>query len=51
MIAYVIIAGVAVAMHPSSNVVEIIQAGLLWPLPVFEFVWDHMASFYGRMFD
>ena len=49
-IAYVIIAGVVAAMHPSSDAVEMIFEGILWPQPVFEFVWGHMVKFSGPLF-
>ena len=50
LILYVLMAGLVVAMHSSSNQNEIIFDGLLWPLSFFGFLWDYVVNFYGGMF-
>ena len=51
LIAYVVMAGVMTQFYTGSDTTEMVIFGLLWPLPVFEFVWDRVVNFYGRMFD
>ena len=50
LILYVLGAVVVGAMHPSSNEVEIVTDGLLWPLSIVGFVWKYMVSLFGPLF-
>ncbi len=50
LILYVLMAGVMTQFYTDSDATGMVIFGLLWPLPVFEFIWDHVATFYGRMF-
>jgi hypothetical protein len=50
LILYVLGAAVVGVMHPSSNEVEIVTDGLLWPLSIFGFVWKYLVSFFGPLF-
>ncbi len=51
LILYVLMAGIVVAVHPSSNEVDIVLDGLLWPKSILAFVWDNVANMYGRLLD
>ena len=50
LIAYVLMAGIMTQFYTGSDATEMVIFGLLWPLPAFEFLWDHVVNFYGRMF-
>ena len=49
LIGYVIMAGIVMAIHPSSADHEILFDSLLWPLSFFGYIWDQVADFYGGL--
>ena len=50
VIFYLVAAAAAAALDPGPDTGSAIISGLLWPLAVLEFAWDHMASFFGPIF-
>jgi len=50
LIAYVLMAVVTAAMHPSGNDMEVLTDSLLWPIFAVDWLWNYMLSYYGRMF-
>ncbi len=50
VIAYVLMAGIMTQFYTGSDTSGMVIFGLLWPLPAFEFLWDHVMNFYGQMF-
>ncbi len=51
VIAYVLMAGIMTQFYTGSGTSGMVIFGLLWPLSVFGFIWDHMVSLFGPMFD